>query len=295
LSPGPRPPALYNRSCVARTIAAKDAHHSHPPTPTGNQQIVSGTHVQQVLLVIGGMGQPGRCLGPDDHCCEAALRCRKIKLQRVETRHCDSSLKTADQPSDRSAVVSGKPTATAYINRGIAYGHLGKAKEALTDYNAAQKLEPRNPAVYANRATLLSRAGYTEHALADYDRSLKLKADPAVYAMRGSVYHGAKDYAKAEADYLEALKRNPNEHSALNNLAWLKATCPDAEYRDGQSAVKLATKVCELTEWRVKAYVSTLAAANAEAGNFEKAVDVAERYSDENLKLYRNSKPVRDE
>jgi tetratricopeptide (TPR) repeat protein len=131
--------------------------------------------------------------------------------------------------------------------------------------------------------------------LADYGRSLKLNPDAAVYAMRGSVNHGQKDYAKVKADYLEALKLNANEHTALNNLAWLQATCPEAEYRDGESALKLATKVCCLTKWRVKAYASTLAAAHAERGEFAKAVEVAERFGDVNVGLYRDRRAVREE
>ena len=80
----------------------------------------------------------------------------------------------------------------------------------------------------------------------------------------------------------------------MNNLAWLEATCPNADFRDGKSAVEHATRSCRLTQWRVHAYVSTLAAAYAEEGDFPKAVTLAERIKDEHLESYRVGKPVRE-
>ena len=95
----------------------------------------------------------------------------------------------------------------------------------------------------------------------------------------------------------------------LNNLAWLQATSPRAELRDGAKAIDNATKACELTEWKKAIYVDTLAAAYAEAGDFDsavkwqkKAVDLlpedvsAESRVDyeSRLKLYKSGKPYRE-
>ena len=68
------------------------------------------------------------------------------------------------------------------------------------------------------------------------------------------------------------IRIDPNFSRAYNNLAWLLATCPDAKFRDGKRAVELATKACELTKWKVALDIGTLAAAHAEAGDFEAAV-----------------------
>lgn len=95
----------------------------------------------------------------------------------------------------------------------------------------------------------------------------------------------------------------------LNNTAWRLATSPDAAQRDGQSAVRLAQRACDLTQWHKTICVGTLAAAYAEAGQFDLAVATAERACElatengENdllasnqqlLKLYRAHQPVRD-
>ena len=50
------------------------------------------------------------------------------------------------------------------------------------------------------------------------------------------------------------------------------ATCPDARFRNGKKAVELATRACELTEWKLADMIDSLAAAHAEAGDFDAAV-----------------------
>jgi hypothetical protein len=64
---------------------------------------------------------------------------------------------------------------------------------------------------------------------------------------------------------------------SLNALAWLLATCPDDTVRDGKQAVELATRACERTKWKDANIISTLAAAHAAAGNFEKAIEYEKR------------------
>jgi HEAT repeat protein len=80
------------------------------------------------------------------------------------------------------------------------------------------------------------------------------------------------DYDWALQDYEQAVKRNPKEPQGHSDLAWLRATCPDAKVRDGKQAIEHATKACELTQWQNAAYLETLAAAHAQNGDFKQAV-----------------------
>jgi tetratricopeptide (TPR) repeat protein len=119
---------------------------------------------------------------------------------------------------------------------------------------------------------------------------------------------GAGRLKEAVRSYEEAIKENPKSAAALNNLAWLLATSWDDDARDGKRAVELATKVCELTEFKRPLYLDTLAAACAEAGQFadavawqKKALEHPEGFSKEDveamrarLKLYEAGKPFHE-
>ncbi len=79
-------------------------------------------------------------------------------------------------------------------------------------------------------------------------------------------------YSQALADVSRATQMSPQDARAPDLLARILATCPEAEYRDGDRAVNLAVRACELTAWKDPAKLNTLAAAKAESGDFEAAI-----------------------
>jgi len=81
--------------------------------------------------------------------------------------------------------------------------------------------------------------------------------------------------ARAVEHYREGLRRRPDHPEALNNLAWILATDPDANIRKGGEAVQFAKRACELTRYQRPLLLGTLAAAYAEAGHFDAAVATA--------------------
>ena len=115
---------------------------------------------------------------------------------------------------------------------------------------------------------------------------------------------GRRDEATAE--YLAAAQLVPKNAGFMNNLGWTLATAADPKVRDGKAAVEFATKACELSAWKQPVYLDTLAAAYAEAGDFDAAVrrqtEAISLLTDANekevygarLKLYQDRKPFRD-
>jgi hypothetical protein len=62
-----------------------------------------------------------------------------------------------------------------------------------------------------------------------------------------------------------------------NRLAWILATHPDPRRRDGAEAVRRAQEACAVTNHTYPPFLETLAAAHAEAGSFERAIETADR------------------
>lgn len=171
------------------------------------------------------------------------------------------------------AIVLNPTNAITYFNRGTAYRAKGDWDKALSDLTVSLKLNPTNAKAYESRAGAYWAKGEVENEISDWTSALKLTPNDAEpLAFRGYAYFKAGHFDKAIEDYYKAIKANPNYDTAYNNLAWLRATCPVAEMRNGKEAVDAATKACNLANWQNANWVDTLAAAHAETGDFEEAI-----------------------
>ena len=93
----------------------------------------------------------------------------------------------------------------------------------------------------------------------------------AAYRGRADALLGLGRRGEAIADYDKALQLRPKDVGILNNLAWVLATAPEGNLRDGKRAVVLAQEVAKLTNYHQDYVLSTLAAAYAESGDFQSA------------------------
>src|SRR5438270_8891947 len=71
--------------------------------------------------------------------------------------------------------------------------------------------------------------------------------DPTVHVSRGRAWATKDELDRAIADYDEAIRIDPEYADPRSNRAWLRATCPDGQLRDGRRAVDDATRACELS------------------------------------------------
>lgn len=163
--------------------------------------------------------------------------------------------------------------AFARNNRGFARQNLGRFEEAIADYDEATRLDPKLAMAYANRGLCRHRTGDHARAIADYDRALALDRNNALaYNNRGLARMETQQYEGSLADLTEALRLDPDLALAHFNLALLRQNCPEPEIRDPKQAVESARRACELTGWKEPNYITTLAAACADAGDPAAAV-----------------------
>ena len=99
--------------------------------------------------------------------------------------------------------------------------------------------------------------------------------NPNLYSALGDLYYSNKNYAETIKAYEHAINISPDNPHALNNLAWLYATCDEKRFRDPIQAVELAQKAAE----RKKAphILDTLAESYYVTGLFEEAVSAEKR------------------
>lgn len=159
----------------------------------------------------------------------------------------------------------------ALHDRGIAWFSKGDYDKAVADYTAALSINPLSAEAFHNRGgAWLYKKAY-QRAIEDFSKVLDINPnDFEAYSHRGTARFYNCDYEKALADQFKAIEINPNHFEACLNAAWLLAVCPDAGCRNGEKAVETAKKAVEMNPGPDT--LDTLAAAYAEAGNFEDAV-----------------------
>jgi Tfp pilus assembly protein PilF len=109
-----------------------------------------------------------------------------------------------------------------------------------------------------------------------FEKSLAIRSDVAeVHGIFGVTLLRLGKFDDALREYRTALKLAPDSAVTKNNLAWLLATCPKASLRNGAEAVELALQAVQATAEPNPGVLDSLAAAYAEAGQFDRAVQTA--------------------
>ena len=167
----------------------------------------------------------------------------------------------------------------AYYNSAISWYDKGNIYNAIADYNRAIKITPNDASAYVNRGAAWAKQGKIKLAIADYDRAIKIDRDfEEAFFNRGLALQKTKKYQNSISDYKKVLQINPQNAKALNNLAWLLATCPNKKYCNGIQAIQLAKKAVELD--LTPNNLGTLAAAYAATGKFNNAVNMQKKAID---------------
>ena len=144
--------------------------------------------------------------------------------------------------------------------------------QAIADLREIARIDPDDLDTMLQIAILYRSQKNYSKALALFGEILEKEPNAwFVRYARADAYLSLGQHPEAKADYEQALKKSKDDHGLLNNFAWLLATSPVDEVRDGERAVELAKEACELTDYKAAHILSTLAAAYAESGDFENA------------------------
>jgi tetratricopeptide (TPR) repeat protein len=215
----------------------------------------------------------------------------------------------------RRALDTDPKYAHAWNNLGLAQAMSGRMDEATASFSKAVELDPADAQAITNlaRAQLekgdaaaaieqLSRALASGHetaaahtwlalAMIQQNRAAEARPhleraihmDPAQTEAQSAlgmqlVMEGKP--AEGLAHWQAALKADPNNVQVLNNTAWMLATAAAPELRNGRQAVELAQRAAKITRGQEPDILGTLAAALAEAGAFDKAIELNRQAAD---------------
>lgn len=157
--------------------------------------------------------------------------------------------------------------------RAILLARAGKIDEIMAELKKILKDSPDDVPVQLQMAVLYVIEDKQRKAIDVYSNILaKHPKNTDALVGRASSYLTIGNHGKSIADYNKASRLGAENSGMLNNFAWVLATTPMDKLRDGKRAVELATKACELTDYKQAHIISTLAAAYAETGNFKEAV-----------------------
>lgn len=291
--------ALASQQKFDEAIGYVDKLIELEPESAIGYRLRSGIHIMQ--------GKAEEALRDLDDALQRAPDSLEVLIARARLYEREKAYDKAMADVDRVLEIRPGLPAALLLRADIAttQNHLA---DAIIDLKRLQAVEPDNPGVLLQLATLLQADERPRRAIELYNK-LTEHEDPGLraYALRGrgDAYLAIGKHAEAVKDFEQALELNADDDGLLNNLAWVLSTSTQEQVRDGKKSLEYAKRACELSEYKKSHILSTLAAAYAELGQWDDAVNwsskslaaddgsVAEQLKQE-LESYKQKKPWRE-
>ena len=178
----------------------------------------------------------------------------------------------------RAAVQARDDYPDAHYNLGVALASQHQWSQAAEQFAAVVRLKPDDAEAHASLAETLLNQDKPSEAEHQFQEAIRLcPTNAAARLQLGMLCMAENNSDEALAQFKQAAQLRPDWPEALNALAWLLATHPRADHRDGAQAVRLAERACALVGDREPRFWSTLDCAYAEAGRFSEAIVTAEK------------------
>ncbi len=166
----------------------------------------------------------------------------------------------------------------ALHHRALALQTLNRAGEAAAAFDAALAAMPDHRQLLKDAGLFRLQTRDAARAEAHYRRALHAQfADADLHYALGLALAAQKRRAEALSAFRAAIELQSNHVAALNSAAWIAATDADADPARRRDAVAWAARAVSLTPEPDASLLSTLAAAQAAAGDFDAATQTARR------------------
>jgi len=160
-----------------------------------------------------------------------------------------------------------------HYRAGTFYEQRHQYTRAIEEFHKALNEKPDHVESLYLLASCLARLHREKEAILYARKAIILIPNSAkIHSLLGALFSSTGQHGEALAHLQTAFKADPGDVTTASNLAWVLATSPERVHRDGYRAVKLAEWACKATAYKSPPLLDTLAAAYAEAGQFDQAV-----------------------
>jgi Flp pilus assembly protein TadD len=251
--------------------------------------------------------------GRSDEAVVQFQKARKLSPSHAEYQKALDDARASEQALTqlREAVRLHPEDAALLDQLALALLRSGKSDEAIEQFQKALQLHPEAAQAHNNLGMALLQKGDVEQAIFEFYQALRLSGDAGVrnnlnellarflhekdavarlqqlvaripesdqaHQALGIAFQNQGKYNAAIVEYQKAIDLEPQNLAAQNSLAWLLATCGDGSLRNGTRSLDLARRMERVTGGQSPQILDTLAAALAENGRFDEAVQTAKQ------------------
>jgi tetratricopeptide (TPR) repeat protein len=156
--------------------------------------------------------------------------------------------------------------------------HEGKYPDAAKYLITAFENRPTLPYVASDLGYLYLSTGESVEAKKYFKLANRLQpSDRNIVRLLAEAHFVTGDYEDAVRLFEQVAKNDPNRRRAKNVLAWLLATCPFEDQRNGKRAIEIINPLVDLFGDSSPRTLEIYAACFAENGQYDKAVEFQQR------------------